>query len=246
MPSGIYERKKGYKGKPLSEDRKKHLSEFWKGKKKSKLHTLHISEAKKGRKNPNFGKSPSEETLKKRSIALKGKLSGSKNPMYGKPSWNKGLTQKNDERVKKIADIRRGIKRPNTAGEKSPNWKGGHPKCVDCGVTLSNYVSKRCSKCDGINMRGSKCHLWQGGKSYEPYTVDWNETLKRAIRERDNYICQICSKYGNAVHHIDYDKKNCCPNNLVNLCRSCNARVNHNRDYWTEFFKNLMLGKNNG
>lgn len=77
---------------------------------------------------------------------------------------------------------------------------------------------------------------WLGGKSFEPYTVDWTETLRRSIRERDKYICQLCNLYGNTVHHIDYNKKNCNLDNLITLCRSCNIKVNHNRNYWTNYF----------
>ena len=81
---------------------------------------------------------------------------------------------------------------------------------------------------------------WQGGRSFEPYSVDWTETLRRSIRERDNYICQLCSQYGNNVHHIDYDKQNCNPNNLITLCRGCNAGVNSNRDYWANYFQSRL------
>jgi len=45
---------------------------------------------------------------------------------------------------------------------------------------------------------GARNNMWQGGISFKPYTIDWTETLKRAIRERDKYICQLCSQYGNA------------------------------------------------
>ena len=85
---------------------------------------------------------------------------------------------------------------------------------------------------------GEKCHFWKGGISFEPYSLDWTRTLRRAIRERDNYICQLCSQYGNVVHHIDYDKKNCDPKNLVTLCRKCNPKVNSHREYWKCYFKN--------
>ena len=67
------------KGFVLSEEEKKHLSLYWKGKKKSKEHRENISKSKRGNKNPNFGKSPSKETLEKRSASLKGKV-----------AWNKG------------------------------------------------------------------------------------------------------------------------------------------------------------
>lgn len=85
---------------------------------------------------------------------------------------------------------------------------------------------------------GEKNPNWRGGKSFEPYSVDWTETLRRSIRERDNYICQLCSQYGNSVHHIDYDKKNCNPDNLITLCQKCNSIVNKNRDYWENYFHN--------
>ena len=79
---------------------------------------------------------------------------------------------------------------------------------------------------------------WQGGISFEPYSVDWTETLKRSIRERDNYICQLCSQYGNTVHHIDYNKENCNPANLITLCKKCNSVVNYNREFWKNYFLN--------
>ena len=37
-------------------------------------------------------------------------------------------------------------------------------------------------------------------------------------------------------NHIDYDKKNCNPENLITLCNHCNIKVNKNRDYWTKHF----------
>jgi len=226
-----------YKHRPLSEEAKKKLSEFWLGKKKPESQRLNIAKAKVGSKNPLWGVKPSKETLLKRSISLKGKLSGEKNPMYGKPSWNKGLTKNTNEIMKRIANSKFGIKRPEMTGEKSPNWKGGYPKCIDCGKTLPGRSQKRCSKCDGIYMRGPKCHLWQGGKSFEPYTSDWRNTLKRSIRERDGYTCQICGENPSlCCHHIDYDKKNCNPTNLITLCRSCHTKTNTNRDYWTNYF----------
>lgn len=85
--------------------------------------------------------------------------------------------------------------------------------------------------------KGDKCPFWKGGRSFIPYTIDWTRTLKRSIRERDKYICQICNDYGNYVHHIDYDKKNCNPNNLITLCHSCHSKTNINRQSWIEYFR---------
>ena len=58
--------------------------------------------------------------------------------------------------------------------------------------------------------------------------------LKKAIRERDNYRCQICGipqeEYMRNldVHHIDSDKFNCNPYNLITLCAICHTKLEHN------------------
>lgn len=64
----------------MSDEAKKHLSDFWMGKKKPASQCINMGLAKKGEKHPLFGVSPSAETLAKRSASLK-----------GKKAWNKGL-----------------------------------------------------------------------------------------------------------------------------------------------------------
>lgn len=90
---------------------------------------------------------------------------------------------------------------------------------------------------------GEKGSNWKGGISFEPYSIDWTEILKKSIRERDHYICQLCNRDGNTIHHIDYDKKNCNPANLINLCKFCNSKVNFKREYWISCLKKLMESK---
>ena len=104
----------------------------------------------------------------------------------------------------------------------------------------------------------SKAHLglnalekhpnWLGGKSFEPYSPEFNNQLKELIRTRDGYRCQLCFKHQDelftkkgksvklSVHHIDYNKLNCMPNNLISLCKSCHTKTNCNRAYWTNYF----------
>jgi 5-methylcytosine-specific restriction endonuclease McrA len=90
---------------------------------------------------------------------------------------------------------------------------------------------------------GDKNPSWKGGKSFEPYNLDWTKTLRQSIRERDHYVCQLCNKPQqerlHCVHHIDYDKQNCNPENLITLCVGCNTKVNVNREHWTNYFQNL-------
>ena len=83
-------------------------------------------------------------------------------------------------------------------------------------------------------------YSWKGGKSFEPYSVDWTKTLKRSIRERDRYVCQLCGKEpSTSVHHIDYNKNNCNPNNLITLCKPCHQKTNFKRSKWIKHF-NLL------
>jgi len=98
---------------------------------------------------------------------------------------------------------------------------------------------------------GENCPVWKGGISFEPYTIDWTNTLKRSIRERDNYTCQECGIHQDElnigqikrldIHHIDYNKKNCNKNNLISLCRNCHTRTSFNRKKWSNYFKSRVL-----
>jgi 5-methylcytosine-specific restriction endonuclease McrA len=84
---------------------------------------------------------------------------------------------------------------------------------------------------------GEKSSNWQGGKSFELYGFDWTDLLKHSIRTRDCFVCQICKKHGWMVHHIDYNKKNNDPKNLVTLCNKCHSKTNGKREYWIKYLK---------
>lgn len=94
--------------------------------------------------------------------------------------------------------------------------------------------------------RGSKSPLWKGGVSREIYPSGWTNSLRESIRERDEYICQECGLHQDEltgrfkkhdIHHIDYNKDNLDPNNLLTLCRSCHIQTNGSRHYWYNKFK---------
>lgn len=85
---------------------------------------------------------------------------------------------------------------------------------------------------------------WLGGTSFEPYGFEFNPSLKLLIRKRDSFTCQFCGKAENgkafSTHHIDYDKLNNSPGNLILLCGSCNAKANFSRDKWQFLFESLQ------
>jgi hypothetical protein len=88
---------------------------------------------------------------------------------------------------------------------------------------------------------------WRGGTSRERYPLGWNTTYKEQIRQRDFYKCRVCGcpevENGRRlpVHHIDYNKNNLSPSNLVSLCSNCHPKTNFNRERWIAIFLHLPL-----
>lgn len=81
------------------------------------------------------------------------------------------------------------------------------------------------------DFKGSNHPNWNGGTCHEPYPFEWNENLKESIRSRDNYCCVMCNKPQEqelkqklSIHHIDYNKKNIDPSNLITLCNACHTK----------------------
>ena len=117
------------------------------------------------------------------------------------------------------------------------NWQQGR-KCPYCHYEkLSTLFS------------GKNHPSWKGGISCEPYCQDWTKEFKDYIKERDGYKCLNPGCWGNCnhlpltIHHIDYNKKNCEPQNLITLCRSCNSRANKDRKWHTVWYQAIMNKK---
>jgi len=103
-------------------------------------------------------------------------------------------------------------------------------KCRRCFYKLrdSNLSDEYCIEC--LTKRfpepklKNKIKTKKKAKNKSLYSVDWTKTLRRSIRERDHYICQLCGEqqgdYAFDIHHIDYNKKNCNPNNLITYAGS--------------------------
>ena len=113
-------------------------------------------------------------------------------------------------------------------------------------ISWNNWkLGARCSICNAIKISGSSHPNWKGGISYEPYCDVWiDKEYKESIKDRDNYECQNPDCWGTSkrlsIHHIDYIKKNCCPENLITLCNSCNSRANKNRECHAAYYKRVM------
>lgn len=193
-------------------------------------------EAKDNIRKKLMGHAVSEETRRKIGKAHK-----------GKPTWNKG-NHLSEEWKKKLSEVQKGnksywFKRPRSEETKKKISLAmvGKPNNFS-----GKYHSEETKKKMSADRTGEKHPNWLGGKSFEPYTTDWKETLRRSIRERDTYICQVCNvsqvDIAHDVHHIDYDKKNNNPNNLITLCHSCHSKTNvkNKRKFWKEYFNSKM------
>ena len=110
--------------------------------------------------------------------------------------------------MKKIRDNKgRFIK--GCGGKLSPSWKGGKPRCLDCGKQLANIYAKRCQKHaakinpqlqkgayrkphPGISYRGSgwthsdetKKKISQSHKGMNKPWLHTKEVIKRVLRRR--------------------------------------------------------------
>jgi hypothetical protein len=113
----------------------------------------------------------------------------------------------------------------------------------------------RCPTCadirHSIKVSGSMHPNWQGGISCEPYCEIWTKEYKEYIKERDGHKClnPYCSSKkpeALAIHHIDYNKKNCHPSNLITVCRSCNSRANVDRDWHQTWYQAIIKNRYGG
>ncbi|MBT7188340.1 HNH endonuclease [Candidatus Bathyarchaeota archaeon] len=157
--------------------------------------------------------------------------------------------------------------------ETCSNWKGGKQAvlCDACGKELfkfpslikeTNFCNIQCRsrwRADNFKgesnpnhgnsvLKGDNNPNWKGGIAHEPYAPIWiDKRFKAGIRERDGHTCQNPDCRGTCerltIHHIDYDKKNCEPVNLITLCISCNARANFNRDFWQAGYQEIIRQK---
>lgn len=98
------------------------------------------------------------------------------------------------------------------------------------GKTHSEETRKILSEKITGMFRGENGPNWRDGISSLPYGPEWTPWLKEEIRQRDGNRCSICGKPREEVtldvHHIDFDKNNNDPSNLITLCKKHHGRAN--------------------
>jgi len=217
---------------------------FKKGNKLSEEHSAKLSASRLGNKNA-LGFKHSEET--KRLFSLE--RTGRKNPFYGK--------QHSDETKKKLREANLGktasleLRRLRSEFMKGNKNLLGHKHLE----STKHKIAETC-RANGVYEKlsllcGDRSPAWKGGISVEPYCEAWlDREYKGSIKARDGHRCSNPFCRGTSsrlcLHHIDYNKKNCSPENLITLCNSCNIIANHNRERHQKFYSEIIMHSKNG
>lgn len=128
-----------------------------------------------------------------------------------------------------------GLRPPDHTGRKFPGRGKGLKRSDEAKRNMREGIRRSekrqawyVRRADG-RYKGKNAPNWQGGRSKLPYPWEWTAELKSAIRERDGGVCQSCSgppkRQSLDVHHLDGDKRNCEPSNLVSLCHPCHQKL---------------------
>lgn len=131
------------------------------------------------------------------------------------------------------------------------DWCNKHFEKYETQIGINKFCSEQCYHYwQSVFQIGENSNRYINGSSNEPYIKEFNKELKEQIRKRDNYKCRLCGRNQRrnlvlfkeilSIHHIDYDKSHADPKKLVSLCKSCNIKVNSNRDYWFAYFSYIL------
>lgn len=126
------------------------------------------------------------------------------------------------------------------------------------------YCSYKCSNSVWIgrtDLIGPKNPNYIDGKIRE-YCEKWTPNLRRRVRAFFNNTCMVCGitqeeynvKLGKQkllhVHHVNYNKNQCCdedvPRLLVPLCASCHTKTTVKREIWEPILTKLIMNNYGG
>lgn len=207
------------------------------GEKSAKERRTKKSESWKGENNPNSG-GLKESTKKKLSEWRTGKT-------YEEIYGIKGARIMREKRREQLR-INNINKNTNPeVREKNRQLRIGKSYEEIMGFEKAQEVKKEKSKL--MKLDGN--HQWRGGKSFEPYPIEFNDDLKKIVKENYNYLCQRCGisekkslrklHWSLCVHHVDCDKNNNSEGNLIPLCVRCHRQVHIENEILVPIMKSI-------
>lgn len=176
----------------------------------------------------------------------------------------KGYNSPNKEHRQKLHDLRIGKQLSEDTKNKISRALKGKPKRKSLSKKnlsqehkekirmklLDRTLPLETKKKMSASHQGISLKQWTKFTSFEPYTSDFNERFKEAIRARDGYCCKLCNIFkidhiklynkNLPIHHIDYDKTLTIKQNCITLCSRCNSLVNKDREIWTKHFQEML------
>jgi hypothetical protein len=160
----------------------------------------------------------------------------------GEP-WNKGLDITDGRVFSYMA------KRKNTVAKrgylfdddaKKRIGSGNRKPKPSVGIALKKYYSEH--GLTDLQIEALRKGRESDREGHGAYPKDFDSGRKWLVKTRDDWTCQLCKKDNCilSIHHIDYNKSNCLPGNLISLCNSCHGKTITNREYWSKYFRNYI------
>lgn len=103
-------------------------------------------------------------------------------------------------------------------GKDAPNWRGGKPKCLDCGKQLVLYTAKRCKSCA---RKGDLAYQWKGGRVGYGALHDWVRKELGSPKSCEHCKSPSAKKYEWANISKKYKRDLA---DWIRLCSSCHRK----------------------
>ena len=166
----------------------------------------------------------------------------------GHTPWTKGVGHSEATKLK----ISQNNYWKGKVGEKSSQWKGGKPNCIECGKKLAAYSAKFCKSC---KQKGNRNQSWKGGVAKYRDLIrrtDQYKLWRDSVFQRDQYLCQMpnCDKIERylQVHHIKtfakFPELRFEVSNGITLCKKCHRSINRKEQLYEQMFMEILKVKN--
>lgn len=169
-----------------------------------------------------------------------------------KPAWNsgkKGLQVAWNKGLKGVCIAWNKGLNGYKSGKDNCNYKGGKPKCVDCGKELGSYRAKRCPSCNKMWQKGENIYNYKGGFTPNPERTSYAyKSWRLDVFKRDWFTCKYpgCGYKGKDIqaHHIKRAKDNpellLDQDNGITLCKEHHNKTRCKEKYYERLFIEII------